>query len=203
MKSFLIASLAIFALFALATPSFAQVKHKHKKHAHKVHVVRPARRVIIRPAVHRAHVKRGVVVGVVRDPAMVAAYRATHQAHLALKAALPVYEGHRDLALSLCSLADKDIKAGINWAPGAPVFDFSLRKPLKLHKHRNKVAVVYTPEQVQTSNAQLRSAITLLQTALQALGDATGSHGGYRMQAATSLNRALEEIESALMVRHQ
>ncbi|HTQ12150.1 MAG TPA: hypothetical protein VMI31_18955 [Fimbriimonadaceae bacterium] len=157
-------------------------------------VYRPAKVVYVHP-----HVVR--VVRVAKDPAMVAASRATREAHAALKLALPVYGGHRDLALALCSLAEKDIKAGLKWTPAAPIVDFTLRKPLKLHKKHKGIVASYFQAQMQASDAELQQAIPMIQSALNALSQARADYGGYRSQAATSLNRALQEIQASLQTR--
>lgn len=135
-----------------------------------------------------------------KDLGMVNAARDAHTAHLSLKSTLPIYEGHRVLAMKFCALADKDIKEGLKGLASAPPVNFQDRKPLKLNKNEEKALAKYSSAQIQQSNQELQNAIPMIQSALQALGQASGDFGGYRTQAANSLNAALKEINISLEI---
>jgi len=173
MKSLFYAAFAIMTLFVVHASAMGQVN-------------------TIRPQRHARAVK---------DPAMVAAAKDARQARLTMKAALPIYEGHRALAMKLCGLSDRDIREGLTGIPAAPQTDFSKRKPLKLDKNAEKELAKYSTAQIQASNAQMQKAVPMLQAALQALGQAAGDYGGYRTQAANSINQALQEIQTCLQLR--
>ncbi|MFI5385102.1 MAG: hypothetical protein ACHQ50_03185 [Fimbriimonadales bacterium] len=176
MKTIHFAALAFATIVALHATAFGQVNN--------IHIQRHPNRI-----------------SKAQDSAMIAAARDAHQAHLAMKAALPIYDGHRVLAMELCSLADRDIKEGLRGIPAAPAANFSLRKPLKANKNREKPLLKYSAAQIQASNAQMQSAVPMIQAALQALSKAAGDYGGYRTQAASSLNQALQQIQICLQLR--
>lgn len=202
MKSLFYAAFVFLALLVVYGTAPGQVRHvHHKRHTHRIHIQKRVKRIRVRPPVQRITIQRVHKVRVIRAPALVAATKDVHQAHTALKLALPVYGGHRDLAIALCSRAEKDIKAALKWRTTMPPVDFSLRKPVKAHKNRDRALVEYSPTQIQASNSELQSAVSTIQAALQALDQAASDFGGYRTQAANSLNQALQEIQTCLQLR--
>lgn len=202
MRSLFCIALAFMILFA-PTTALGYGKHRHKRHVVKVHVRRRVQVVYVQPVIRTKHPRRVVVVIVkpAKDQAMVAASRDARAAHALLKSALPVYDGHREVAMALCSLAVKDIKAGIKIAPSAPLLDFSYQAPLKVHKGRKNGQIAYSQAQIDASDAQLQSAIPLIRSAIDDLYQAAGDHGGYRTQAANLLNEALQEVQASLNFR--
>ncbi|HTQ10338.1 MAG TPA: hypothetical protein VMI31_09730 [Fimbriimonadaceae bacterium] len=174
MKSIYYAAFAILTFFVTHATAMGQVNVVHPRHR-----------------VQRA----------AKDPAMIAAAKDARQAHITMKSALPIYEGHRVLAMKLCGLSDRDIREGLTGIPSAPPVDFTTRKPLKLDKNSEKELMKYSTGQIQASNAQMQRAIPMLQAALQALSQAAGDYGGYRTQAANSINQALHEIQICLQLR--
>ncbi len=178
MKSLTYAAFAVAIFFVTHVVSFGQVNNvRVQRHPHNI--------------VRRA----------AKDPAMQAAARDAHQAHLIMKAALPIYDGHRALAMELCGQADRDIKEGLKGVPAANQVNFSMRKPPVLDKSREKKLSKYSPGQIQASNAQMQNAVPAIQSAIKALGQAAGDYGGYRTQAANALNQALQEIQTCLQLR--
>jgi predicted RNA-binding Zn ribbon-like protein len=202
MRSLFCVLLAVMILFA-PTTALGYGKHRHKRHVLKIHVQRQVQTVYVEPVVRKKHAHRVVVVVVkpAKDQAMVAASRDARTAHALLKSALSVYDGHREAAIALCSLAVKDIKAGIKVPPSAPLLDFSYQAPLKVHKGRKSGQIVYSQAQIDASDVQLQSAIQLIRSAIDDLYQAAGDHGGYRTQAANLLNEALQEAQACLRTR--
>ena len=108
MRSRICIALAVLLCLSPATAS-AWPRHGHRKHVHRVHVHRRVTTIYVGPVVQTVRVRRAplVVVRIARDPAMVEASRDAHAAHQLLKSALPIYEGHREVAIALCGLAGK------------------------------------------------------------------------------------------------
>src|SRR5579862_6882173 len=149
MKAFFHVAIAFLAIFALYTAGDAQVRgQKHPGRARKID----------------------------RDPAMTAAAKDAHQAHLPMKSALPIYDGHRVLAMELCGLADRDIREGLTGVPTAPPANFANRKQLKANKNREKPLMKYSSAQIQASNADLQNAVPMIQAAIQSLSKAAGDY---------------------------
>ncbi|MFI5385103.1 MAG: hypothetical protein ACHQ50_03190 [Fimbriimonadales bacterium] len=189
LRTALVLASAVIAVFALDSVPLAQVV-----------IIRPHRQHKIKLAKTNFRTRKVHRVKAVKDPAMVAAARDAKLAHQTMKLALPIYEGHQALAMKLCSLADRDIKQGLKVLPAAIEAGFIPRKPLRAHRAR-KALFTYTKEQIRASNVQLQKAASLIQSALASLSQATGRYGGYRAQAANSLNQALQEIDTALKLR--
>ena len=135
------------------------------------------------------------------DPALKAAEKDIQVARKLLGHGLPIYEGHRALAIDLLQLASKDIRAGyrlgqignreMNSAQSLPKVDAKSEKALRK----------YSADEIEKSNNLLRKALPFIQDAIKQLNSAAGDYGGYRTHAMQALNESLNQVNIALKVR--
>jgi hypothetical protein len=120
------------------------------------------------------------------------AYKAVSGAIKLVEHALPIYDGHRVLALDLLKTSRTDMVVGAN----------NEAVPAKKGKKAKKNAVPeghdkskYTPAQVATSQKELEQAVQIIGKAIDDLAAKTDS---YNMESVSNLRKAQDELKAAI-----
>ncbi len=135
------------------------------------------------------------------NAAMKAALKDVHQAEQLMKKGLPIYQGHRHMAMAWDGVAAAEIKLGMAWNRTQP--DTAGMQSMAAKKNQMNVPPEvakrkYTDQEIADSNAKLLQASGLLTAARQSLISAPHEYGGHRSAAVQAVDKSLGEIKIAL-----
>lgn len=142
--------------------------------------------------------------GTVRDQKSDALLREARKYCLAalktMKSALPIYDGHRHMAMALDQLAAKAIGSGLQWdrqhGSNAPMSAQAQANSIKPEKEQDPRR--YSDAQIRQSNQRMIEAGKLLDSAKASLQAAAHDYGGYRSQAIQLIEWSQAEIKRGL-----
>ncbi len=179
--------LALLAFAISTAPVLAQNRPGHP--ANPTHVGKKAGNKIKVPSKDSDHA------------AIQIAAKACRSAEKAMRAALPIYDGHRHRAMEITKLAIQELRAAYNWRPGLPAPTESAQAMLKRitnvkEFNRNR----YSPQQIAKSDEMMRQGLVQLRAALADLGKVTQPFGGYVREASQLIDLAISEATQALQV---
>ena len=129
-------------------------------------------------------------------PSIVTAREDTLTAMTYLRSALPGYGDRRNVALGLCSVAERMMDYGARMAP--PYYLTMQELQWRVPRVYEEPTVLYSDAEVAQSNANMAQARWYLARAYYTLNNISGDYNGYRWQAREVVRMAGEEITLAL-----
>ena len=119
-----------------------------------------------------------------------------------MKAALPIYEGHRHKAMEINKVSIQFLAEAFRWVPGAPSKPFNVQQLLSKIGDGNEVsASKYSSSEVARSQELMKKALAQLQKARTDLSKVQGAYGGYIGEAGQLIDLSIQEAMAALNVR--
>lgn len=134
------------------------------------------------------------------DVLMKQAAKLCTEAHKSLKQALPIYDGHRHMAMELDKLTIQDIRMGLRWdrQHGNAPTPSAQQQMAGIKPEQEQNPSRYSQAQIQASNQKMIEAGQLLEKAKALLQSADHDYGGYRAQAVQLTDAAMSEIKRGL-----
>lgn len=120
------------------------------------------------------------------------AYKALSGAIKLAEHALPIYDGHRVLAVDLLKTARTDIVVGANNEAAKVKKGKKAAKANAVEGHDKSK---YTPEQIAASQKSLQQAVEILNRAIE---DLSGKTDTYNTEAAANIRKAQDELKAAI-----
>lgn len=121
------------------------------------------------------------------------------QAEKLMKTALPIYHGHRAMAMDYnhISMAELRLAMKQNYMDGR--LNSSFQAKLNAVKPKEETPTRrYTQDEINASNAKMQQALALITAAKGALASVPADSGGHIANANTSIDKTISEINLAL-----
>lgn len=120
------------------------------------------------------------------------AFKATSGAIKLVERALPIYDGHRALAIDLMKTARMDLVTGAN---NQAIQTKKGKKGAKLQVAEGHDKSKFTQAQIEASQKALGEAVEILNRAIE---DLNGKTDSYNTEAVSNLKKAQDELKAAI-----